>query len=158
MKGHHVVKVDGYFRSNWIKVRISWTDIFQISLVRIEKKRRSLLFATNYISKRLNLELQTHFSVVSIQNIIKDKSLNRIKFNSFVMWCNDCDHHVIIEHYFMPMCMHVKFLRHKKLKISIQVFLSNAEVFETRILKRSDGTYAFYTDLKIHIWYNWYFH
>ena len=37
MKGHHVVKVDGYFRSNWIKVRISWTDIFQISLVRIEK-------------------------------------------------------------------------------------------------------------------------
>ena len=68
MKGHHVVKVDGYFRSNWIKVRISWTDIFQISLVRIEKKRRSLLFATNYISKRLNLELQTHFSVVGIES------------------------------------------------------------------------------------------
>ena len=75
MKGHHVVKVDGYFRSNWIKVRISWTDIFQISLVRIEKKRRSLLFGTNYMSKRLSLELQTHFSVIQVissQNIIKD--------------------------------------------------------------------------------------
>ena len=102
------------------------------------------MFGTNYMSKRLSLELQTHFSVIQVissQNIIKDRSLNRITFDSIVTWFNDYNRHV---------------LRYKKLKISIQEFLSNAEVFETRILKRSDGTYAFYTDLKIHIWYNWY--